>query len=109
MIQSPLNYTGGKYRLPVSYTHLDVYKRQPWISASDLYRSCGYSFEEFRDSIRWKIHQMDPKDQIHAGNLELERTFKELINSREIYADWKEMVHDYRARFETCLLYTSKC
>ena len=86
---------------PSKATLDQIIKASPWISASDLYRSCGYSFEEFRDSIRWKIHQMDPKDQIHAGNLELERTFKELINSREIYADWKEMVHDYRARFET--------
>lgn len=86
---------------PSKATLDQIIKASPWINASDIYKSCGYTSEEFRESIRDKIGRMKPEEQLAAGNMELELTFKALIRACDIYSDMKEMARDYRARFET--------
>ena len=45
--------------MPVSYTHLDVYKRQAYSSATALITATKKAMEEDKDSAMWNIAGME--------------------------------------------------
>ena len=54
-IEEAADYTGigrNTLRQPVSYTHLDVYKRQPISLHSQIIRRCRTSFTEWEPQLR---------------------------------------------------------
>ena len=93
--------SSGQYFIPVSYTHLDVYKRQPHVSASDV-KPKGFTTFVYADD----------------GSTEIERFVSS--GSNRVYKSVDEIPKDLQHAFVAiederfykhngCLLYTSRC
>ena len=101
---------------PVSYTHLDVYKRQLTMRAMDEHGKWlpksrkVYDLDENGERIklpsgRWKSHKEDTVDWNDQKYCEIWRHEWEVIQNRYLEANDRPERVDLRS----CLLYTSRC
>ena len=85
---------------PVSYTHLDVYKRQPVEHAYELLCEEGYAEARARSGY-FVIYQ---KDDFISNRSEWDIEPLPLNRTHEAKSDFP-----YTVLAKTCLLYTSRC
>ena len=65
-----LSEDAGRRHFPVSYTHLDVYKRQLVYRLDKLQKSTGLDLRVFEDAITFKIALMVVKYMKYMESLE---------------------------------------
>ena len=99
----PYGHNGMGTEKPVSYTHLDVYKRQGWICADKKLIHHFSSIRQLVDLHSCCISQQIVERFIVNGEME-----KYVESIRREYRERRDMMADALKRY-ACLLYTSRC